>query len=54
MKNYYKGDVCKFPFSYHGWMKFLSMFGGINDKYEKSCIHVLKFMICCWQGLPSF
>jgi hypothetical protein len=32
-------------------MKFLSMFGGISDKYEKNGNHLLKFMTCGRQGL---
>ncbi len=29
-------------------MKFLWMFTGISDTYEKNGNHVLKFMICGW------
>jgi hypothetical protein len=32
-------------------MKFMWMFSGIGDKYEKSGNRVLKFMICGQQGL---
>jgi hypothetical protein len=33
-------------------MRLLSMFASINDIYEKkNGNHVLKFMICGWQGL---
>jgi hypothetical protein len=35
MKNYYSGDVWKFPFKCHGWLKFLLTFGGISNKYKK-------------------
>jgi hypothetical protein len=38
MKNYYKGDEWKFPFQCHSWMKVLSKFSGISDKYEKKVV----------------